>query len=183
MESSFSNRNLKPKKKKILSVENKLLYLVIPFMLFVIVFGYLPIAGWYLAFVDYQPGLPIWEMPFVGLKWFKALVSSQEQINIIFRVIRNTLGMSFLSLASSILPMFFAIALYELRSSKLRRVVQTLTTGPHFVSWVLVYSIVFAFLSVDNGVINNLLQDFGFISQPINFLLDINHMWIKMTVL
>ncbi len=183
MEISLPKKDPKKIKKGMLSTENKLLYIVIPFMLFVFVFGYLPIAGWYLAFVDYQPGMQIWEMPFVGLKWFRALISSQEQINIILRVLKNTLGMSFLSLGCSVLPMFFAIALYELRSNKMRRIVQTLTTGPHFVSWVLVYSIVFAFVSVDNGVINNLLVDFGVISQPINFLLDNSHMWIKMTLL
>lgn len=58
-----------------------------------------------------------------------------------------------------------------------------MTTAPHFVSWVLVYSLVFAFLSVDNGVINNLLVDWGFIDTPINFLLDNSHMWLKMTAL
>ncbi|ENZ6558340.1 ABC transporter permease [Enterococcus faecium] len=183
MEVSLKENGPKKVRKGLLSREKKLLYTVVPFMLFVFVFGYLPIAGWYLAFVDYQPGMQIWEMPFVGLKWFRAMISSQEQINIILRVMKNTLGMSFLSLACSVLPMIFAICLYEMRSSKLRKVVQTLTTGPHFVSWVLVYSIVFAFVSVDNGVVNNLLLDFGVIETPINFLLDNSHMWIKMTLL
>lgn len=161
----------------------RLAYLVFPFMLFVLVFNYLPLLGWYFAFVDYKPGRMPWEMPFVGLKWFQSIISSPEQVNTIVRVMKNTLGMSLLGMACSVLPMIFAILLYELRSSKLRRVVQTLTTAPHFVSWVLVYSLVFAFLSVDNGVLNNLLVDWGLIDNPINFLLNSDHMWIKMTAL
>lgn len=156
---------------------------MLPFLLVVLVFGYLPMLGWYLAFIDYSPGASLADMPFVGFKWFRMLISSREQVNIIIRVMKNTLGMSFLGLATSVLPMFFAILLYEIRSSKLRRLIQTMTTAPHFVSWVLVYSLVFAFLSVDNGVINNLLVDWGFIDTPINFLLDNSHMWLKMTAL
>lgn len=161
----------------------RLLYMVLPFAAFVLVFNYLPLLGWYFAFVDYQPGVAPWDMPFVGLKWFQSIVSSPEQMRTIGRVMVNTLGMSFLGLACSVLPLIFAILLYELRSSKLRRVVQTLTTAPNFVSWVLVYALVFAFLSVDNGVVNNLLVDWGVIKQPINFLLNSDHMWLKMTAL
>lgn len=171
------------RKKSLFSTGNKLLYWVLPFLLVVLVFGYLPMLGWYLAFIDYSPGASLADMPFVGFKWFRMLISSREQVNIIIRVMKNTLGMSFLGLATSVLPMFFAILLYEIRSSKLRRLIQTMTTAPHFVSWVLVYSLVFAFLSVDNGVINNLLVDWGFIDTPINFLLDNSHMWLKMTAL
>ena len=161
----------------------RLAYMVVPFMLFVLVFHYLPLLGWYFAFVDYKPGRMPWNMPFVGLKWFNSMVSSPEQVNTIIRVMKNTLGMSFLGMICSIFPLIFAILLYELRSSKLRRVVQTLTTAPHFVSWVLVYALVFAFLSVDNGVLNNLLIQWGVIDNPINFLLSDSHMWLKMTAL
>lgn len=171
------------KKRKLFGPENRLLYIVIPFMLFVLVFYYLPILGWGLAFVDYHPGVPVSQMPFVGWKWFQALISSKEQVHVVIKVMENTLGMSFLGLACSIFPLIFAVALYELRSNKMRRVVQTLTTAPHFVSWVLVYSIVFAFLAVDNGVVNNLLVHWGILKTPINFLLSSSHMWIKMTVL
>lgn len=157
--------------------------MVSPFVVFAFVFHYLPLAGWYFAFVDYQPGSSPTEMPFVGLKWFRALISSQEQVHTILRVLANTLGMSFLGIASSILPLIFAIFLYELRSSKLRRFVQTVSTAPNFVSWVLVYALVFAFLSVDNGVVNNVLTRMGVISAPINFLISSDHLWIKMTLL
>ncbi|NMM92862.1 ABC transporter permease [Bifidobacterium oedipodis] len=161
----------------------RLVYLVLPFVLFVFVFHYLPILGWYFAFVDFQPGVAPWQMPFAGLKWFTSIISSPEQINTIIRVMKNTLGLSFLGLLTSVFPLIFAVLLYELRSNKLRRLVQTLSTAPHFVSWVLVYSLVFAFISVDNGVVNNLLMQWGVIDTPINFLLDSNHMWLKMTVL
>ncbi|HMR50041.1 MAG TPA: ABC transporter permease subunit [Arachnia sp.] len=165
------------------SLRWRLLYMVLPFLAFVFVFSYLPLLGWYFAFVDFQPGVPPWEMPFVGFKWFESIVSSPAQLATILRVLRNTLAMNFLGLLTSVLPLVFAILLYELRSSRLRRTVQTLTTAPHFVSWVLVYALVFAFLSADSGLINNLLIDFGVIDAPINFLISPDHVWLKMTAL
>ncbi|WP_019909117.1 ABC transporter permease [Paenibacillus sp. HW567] len=161
----------------------KLFLLVLPFMVFVFVFAYLPLWGWLYAFVDYKSGTSIFQMDFVGLKWFRMLVYSKQQINEILRVVKNTLGMSFLNLSLSFLPMAFAILLYEIRSSRMRRIVQTLTTIPHFISWVLVYSVVFSLLAVDSGVVNNLLVDLGLIGKPVNFLASSEYIWIKMVML
>lgn len=161
----------------------KLFLMVFPFMIFTFVFAYLPLWGWLYAFVDYRPGRSIFQMDFVGLKWFNMLVYSKQQAMEIFRVLKNTFGMSFLNLFFSFLPMVFAILLYEIRSMRMRKIVQTLTTIPHFISWVLVYSIVFTFLAVDNGVVNNLLLEAGLISKPINFLASSEHIWIKMAML
>ncbi|WP_186327936.1 ABC transporter permease [Paenibacillus xylanexedens] len=166
-----------------LATKYKLFFLVLPFMIFVFVFAYMPLWGWLYAFVDYRPGRSIFQMDFVGLKWFKMMVYSKQQFYEVLRVLKNTFGMSFLSLIASILPMAFAILLYEIRSTKMRKIVQTLTTIPHFISWVLVYSIVFALLSVDSGVVNNILLNTGFISKPINFLASSDHIWIKMIAL
>ncbi|WP_220270901.1 ABC transporter permease [Fontibacillus phaseoli] len=161
----------------------KLFFMVLPFMIFVFVFAYLPLWGWLYAFVDYRPGMSIFRMDFVGLKWFRMLVYSEQQVYEIIRVLKNTLGMSFLNLFFSFLPMAFAILLYEIRSNRMRRVVQTLTTIPHFISWVLVFSVVFSLLSVDSGVVNGLLVNLGVIEKPINFLASSEHIWIKMTML
>lgn len=161
----------------------KLFLLVFPFMIFVFVFAYLPLWGWLYAFVDYRPGISIFQMDFVGLKWFRMLVYSEQQVYEIIRVLKNTLGMSFLHLFFLFLPMAFAILLHEIRSNRMRKIVQTLTTIPHFISWVLVYSIVFSLLAVDNGVVNNLLVDLGLLEKPINFLASSEHIWIKMIML
>ena len=168
---------------RVIPTKYKLFLLVLPFMLFVFVFAYMPLWGWSYAFVDYRPGRSIFEMDFVGLKWFNMMVYSEQQTYEILRVLKNTFGMSFLSLFFSFLPMAFAILLYEIRSNRMRRVVQTLTTIPHFISWVLVYSIVFALLSVDGGVVNNILVNSGLISKPINFLASSDNIWIKMVAL
>lgn len=166
-----------------ISTKYRLFLMVLPFMILTFVFCYLPLWGWLYAFVDYRPGISIFDMHFVGLKWFKILVYSKQQMYEILRVVKNTFGMSFLGLFFSFLPMAFAILLYEIRSERMRRLVQTLTTIPHFISWVLVYSVVFSLLAVDNGVINNLLIDLGLIVKPINFLADPDHIWMKMTLL
>lgn len=161
----------------------KLFFMVLPFMAFVFVFAYMPLWGWLYAFVDYRPGMSIFEMDFVGLKWFKMMVYSKQQVYEILRVLKNTFGMSFLNLSLSFLPMVFAILLYEIRSNRMRRIIQTLTTIPHFISWVLVYSIVFALLSVDSGAVNTVLVNIGAIEKPINFLASSEHIWIKMALL
>ncbi|NMO94965.1 sugar ABC transporter permease [Paenibacillus lemnae] len=149
-------------------------------MVFTFIFAYLPLWGWLYAFVDYRAGRSIFEMDYVGFKWFSMLVYSEQQIYEILRVLKNTLGISFLSLLFSFLPMAFAILLYEIRSIRMRKIVQTLTTIPHFISWVLVYSVVFSLLAVDSGVVNNLLIDLGLIQKPINFLASSDHIWLKM---
>lgn len=178
---------VKPLKRKrgraLIQTKYKLFLLVVPFMIFVFVFHYLPLWGWLYAFVDYRSGISIFEMKFVGLKWFKMMMYSKQQLYEIFRVLNNTFGMSFLGMACSFLPMGFAILLYEIRSLRMRKIVQTLTTIPHFISWVLVYSVVFSLLSVDNGVVNDLLVSLGWIEKPINFLASSDYIWTKMTLL
>jgi putative aldouronate transport system permease protein len=100
----------------------------------------------------------------------------------VIRVLRNTLGISGLAIATSWCPMVFAILLSEIRFTKFKRVVQTLTTLPNFISWVLVYAFAFTLLSVDAGLVNRLLMDLGAIDKGINFLLSSEHIWIKMTL-
>jgi putative aldouronate transport system permease protein len=93
---------------------------------------------------------------------------------------KNTLGIALINWAGSILPLIFAIFLAEINSNTYRRVVQTVTTLPNFVSWVLVYALAYAMFAVDGGFINNLLMSMGRIDQGINFLANNSHMWIKM---
>jgi putative aldouronate transport system permease protein len=93
---------------------------------------------------------------------------------------KNTLGIALINYAGSVLPLIFAIFLAEINSQRYRRVVQTITTLPNFVSWVLVYALAYAMFSVDDGFVNNLLKSYGFIDQGINFLASNQHIWIKM---
>jgi multiple sugar transport system permease protein/putative aldouronate transport system permease protein len=91
----------------------------------------------------------------------------------------NTLAMSFLGFATSLLPVFFAILLNEIRFTWFRNAVQTLTTLPNFISWVLVYMIAFSLFST-SGLVNTTLHDWGLITVPIRFLDTDQHVWLTM---
>lgn len=158
----------------------RLFLLTTPLLALVFVFSYLPLTGWSYAFFDYRAGMKLQETPFVGFKYFKSIFGSSVRMRDIARVMKNTLGMSLLGIVTSPLPMLFAIMLYEMRSNGYRRVVQTLTTLPNFISWVLVYSVAYAMFSVGDGFVNRLLMKFGWIDSEINFLASRDHVWLTM---
>jgi len=159
----------------------KLFLMLLPFLVLTTLFAYLPLAGWRYAFFDYRPGIPLkWEN-FVGFKWFISIIESPARQAEIVRVMKNTLGMSGLGILTSWFPLAFAIMLTEIRSVRYKKIVQTLTTVPNFISWVMVYSFAFMLFSVDAGLINRLLMDLGLIDKGINFLLSGDHIWLKMT--
>lgn len=142
---------------------------VLPFVALVLVFSYYPLYGWMYAFFDYKPPKPLSMDDFVGLKWFKSLVESDVKIDQLLQVLKNTFAMSGITLATSWLPMIFAVFLNELRCVPFRKVVQTVTTLPNFISWVLVYSVAFCLFN-STGMANTLLENLGIIKEPILFL-------------
>jgi len=152
---------------------------ILPFLLLVAVFSYYPLYGWVYAFFDYKPPFPLtWER-FVGLKWFKSMVDNGVKIKQLLNVLRNTFAISGLSLLFSWFPMIFAVFLNEIRSKKFKKFVQTVTTLPNFISWVLVYSIAYCVFN-STGVVNSVLQGMGLIDTPIMFLQSSSHVWFKM---
>jgi ABC-type polysaccharide transport system permease subunit len=96
------------------------------------------------------------------------------------RVLLNTFGISGLSILTSFLPMFFAIAMSEIPGSAYRRVVQIITTVPNFLSWVLIFSMAFMLFSVGDGVINKLFVQWGIFKEPYPFLTTDRHVWLTM---
>lgn len=157
----------------------KLFLLLMPFLVLAFVFCYLPLFGWRYAFFDYKVGDTLSMENFVGFKWFKELVKNEATVKDIVRVMKNTLAMSGLGILTSWLPMAFAIFLCEMKSLKFRRFVQTFTTIPNFVSWVLVYAIAFCIFSTD-GFISSLMINLGIWDQGINMLMGDSHTWLKM---
>lgn len=151
-----------------------------PFLIATLIFSYLPLYGWRYAFFDYKAGFRLLDCNFVGFKHFLSLVQNQVIMNDVFRVLRNTFAISLIGIATSFLPMAFAIFLSEIRSRVYRRTVQTITTIPNFISWVLVYSMAYAMFSVNDGFINNLLVSLNLIEDRINFLASPNNVWITM---
>ena len=157
----------------------RLFLLYLPFLCLVAVFSYLPLLGWRYAFFDYKVGDTLSMDKFVGFKWFTELVKNPATVRDIVKVLKNTLGMSFIGIATSWLPMAFAIFLSEVKSVRFKRFVQTFTTIPNFISWVLVYAIAFCIFSTD-GFLSSLLVNLGVWSEGQNLLMSGSHTWIKM---
>lgn len=162
------------------SREGKIMFLaILPFLILVFLFAYFPLHGWIYALYDYKPALGLERSQFVGLKWFQMLISSDTQVKQLMQVMKNTFAMSFLGIATSFLPVAFAIFLNEIKCKWFKNMVQTLTTLPNFISWVLVYTIAFSLFST-TGLVNTLLQDWGWITDPIKFLDSDKHTWLAM---
>lgn len=158
----------------------RLFLMMLPVLLLAFVFCYLPIYGWRFAFFDYKIGDALTAEKFVGLKWFTYLFENAATRNDLVRVLRNTLIMSGLGIITSWFPIAFAVLLAEVRSTKFQRVVQTLTTIPNFISWVLVYAIAFAIFSTD-GFINSFLRNVMHATGAnVDYLANPDGTWIKM---
>lgn len=153
--------------------------MILPFMLLLGLFSYLPLYGWRYAFYDFKPPRALSQCEFVGLKWFLSLIESDVKRKQILQVLINTFAMSGLGILTSWMPMIFAIFLNEIRGNKFKKCVQTFTTIPNFISWVLVYSLAFALFS-SSGMVNSLLMKLNIIQDPILFLQSNKHTWLSM---
>ena len=153
--------------------------LISPFIVLVFLFAYFPLHGWIYSFYDYRPALGMAGSEFVGLRWFNMLFRNPAQLRELWRVLRNTFAMSFLTLSTSILPMFMAILLNEMRSKRFKKSVQILTTLPNFISWVLIYSMAFMLFS-HGGMVNTMLQNLGITDVAIRFLDTNRFTWLQM---
>jgi putative aldouronate transport system permease protein len=118
-----------------------------------------------IAFKKYSPFLGYWGSPWVGLKYFRMFFESKDA----FRIIRNTFLLSFYSLLFGFpAPIILALILNEVRNSRFKKLVQTITYMPHFISTVVVVSMLFMFLSPTTGIINRVLESLGM--EKINFM-------------
>lgn len=159
----------------------RLFLLILPLLMLVFVFSYMPLYGWIYAFFNYKPGKALFACEFVGLDNFKMMFADSYAVKNIVRVMKNTFGMSFLGILTSVLPMGFAILLSEIKNKPFRKFVQTSVTIPNFISWVLVYSIAYVMFSVNDGFVNRMLVSMGILDQGVNFLASPNHVWLTMT--
>ena len=169
------------KTKRNAAQSRRLFYCLIPFIILCFLFSYFPLHGWIYSFYDYKPPLSLSQCEFVGLKWFKTLFANKTQVAQMIQVMKNTFAMSLLGIATSILPAAFAIFLNEIKCKWFKNLVQTLTTLPNFISWVLVYSVAFS-LFTDSGMVNTVLQNMGIITTPIKFLDSDVHTYLWMTL-
>ena len=160
----------------------KLLLYAMPGILMVFIFSYLPLWGWSYAFFQYKPGKDLLNCAFVGLENFTQLFGNIVMRKNLVRVLVNTFGIHFLGYVFSPLPMLFAIFLSEMKSKRFQKIIQTVTTLPNFISWVIMFSLATSLIG-NNGLINNVLMQLNIIEQPINILNSSEHVWLKQVLL
>ena len=135
------------------------------FVIYGIIFYYIPLGGWIMGFQNYKPKTGLLHSKFVGLDKFEFLFSDQTFL----KVIRNTLGMGVLNLVTTFfMAILFAILLNEIRSNIAKKSVQTISYLPHFLSWIIVTGILHDALS-STGIVNEVLMNLHIIDQPISF--------------
>lgn len=144
---------------------NKYLYLLaLPGVLFLIIFGYLPMTTYVLAFKDFKLSDGIFGSKFVGFENFKFFFGSPDWLHVTL----NTLFLNFLFLSVGLsFAVILALFINEIGNRKLKRVLQSMVFLPYFISWMVVSVMVFSLLSTESGMINDLLKAVGL--QPVNW--------------
>lgn len=157
----------------------RLFIMFMPFALLTFIFCYLPLWGWRYAFFDYGLGDTLTMDKWNNFKWFTYLFKNKQTTADILQVLANTLAMSGLGILTSWIPMAFAILLTEITNAKFKKVVQTFTTIPNFISWILVYTVALAIFSTD-GFINSFAKSMGWITMGTNYMYGDSFTWLKM---
>lgn len=148
--------------------------LILPAIILIAVFSYVPMWGILIAFKDYDIMGGFFKSPWVGLDNFKELFANSEFL----MIMRNTLSISFLKLIFGFpAPIILALMLNEINRINVKRVFQTVSYMPYFISWVIISGFSFSLLSVDNGSINILLMKLNLIHEPVNWLVEPKYFW------
>jgi putative aldouronate transport system permease protein len=156
---------------------------VIPGMCIVFMFEYLPLWGWVVSLYDYQAALgrSLARSSFVGLENFTYLFTNAAMRDKLLEVLRNTFAMHLMGYLLSPLPMIFAVLLSEMHGRKFKKLVQTVSTLPNFISWVIMLSLATALFG-SSGAVNNILRMLG--QPPVNILTSTSWTsWITMVLL
>lgn len=167
----------KPKGKPItwelIKAQKQLIFMSVPLLAYIVLFAYVPIWGWTMAFQDYKPAKSFGEQTWVGFKHFKFLFTDDN----FMRVLRNTVGMSVINLVLGFTTaIILALLLNEIKKVFWKRTVQTISYLPHFLSWIIVTGIVATSLASD-GIINDLLLKMHLIDEPIVWLSEGKYFW------
>ncbi len=132
--------------------QHRVIYLfILPAVVWFLIFNYYPMYGLLLAFKNYKYNLGILGSPWVGVKWFRKFLLDRS----FWQIIRNTLSISVLKLVFGFpMPIILALMLDSLRNQKFKRVIQTISYMPHFISWVVVSAMLTKLLSPYGGLVN-----------------------------
>ncbi|WNS43052.1 ABC transporter permease subunit [Paenibacillus sp. MMS20-IR301] len=172
---------LHPKKKKkqpitwsLIKNQKQLIWMSVPLLLYIILFAYVPVWGWTMAFQNYRPARAFSEQEWVGFKQFRFLFTDDNFL----RVLRNTLAMGIINLVLGfVTAIVLALLLNEIRKVFWKRLVQTVSYLPHFLSWIIVTGIVATSLSINDGIVNIVLMKLHIISEPILWLSQGKYFW------
>jgi putative aldouronate transport system permease protein len=159
----------KPKKSEIVKhlIKHRWLYvMMIPGILYFLIFRYIPMLGIVISFQDYQPFLGFSGSKWVGLKHFYRLFTDET----FFVLLKNTLMLFLYGFVFAFpVPIILALLLNEIRKQIVKRLVQTVIYMPHFLSWVIVVSLTHIVLTTEGGIVNDFLEIIG--REKINFML------------
>lgn len=146
-------------------------------LLFLLVFSYTPMFGILMAFKDYSivTGIRgIFTSEWAGFRYFIEFYNDYK----FYDIVRNTLVLSFMKVIFTFpVPILFAIMLNEVKHMAFKRIVQTVSYLPHFISWVVVLGLAFTFFSSNVGLINQVLLSWGWIDKPLAILTDPSYFW------
>lgn len=157
----MKSQSIKKGEKKWLKdfAKNKvLLVLCIPMMIYIFIFNYIPMIGAVVAFKRFRYDLGFWKSPWVGFSNFKFFFNTPDA----WRITRNTIAYSTVFIVvGTILAVVLALLLFEIRSKIALKFYQTTMFFPHFLSWVVVAYITYAFLNPRSGMINQWFEVMG----------------------
>jgi putative aldouronate transport system permease protein len=141
--------------------------MAIPAVIFIIIFSYVPMWGVLTAFKNYDLYRGFWDSEWVGTQFFEMFFQSPD----FWTVTRNTIAISLLKLIIVFpAPIVLALMINEVVNARFKRLIQTVTYLPHFLSWVIVGGFAISLLAVDGGTINELLLTLKLVDEPINWL-------------
>lgn len=154
--------------------QRQLLLMSVPIILYVILFSYVPLWGWTMAFQNFKPAKSFFEQEWVGLRWFTFLFEDK----VFLQTLRNTLAMSVINTTLGFITAIgFSLLLNEIKSILPKRAIQTVSYLPHFLSTVIVTGLVSTMLAVEGGAVNQLLVLTGIIKEPILWLSKPGYFW------
>lgn len=148
-------------------IRNRYMYIMIlPGLVYFIVFKYFPMWGLVMSFQDYQPYKGITGSEWIGFEHFHKLFTDPE----FWKIFKNTILLFVYNICFYFpVPIILAVMLNEVTNSFFKKIIQTIVYIPHFLSWVIVVSITYVMLTMDGGIINQMLVSMGF--GKVNFLM------------
>ena len=154
--------------KKVYVKNNFGLYLMlVPGLLSMIIFTFVPMYGFYMAFVNYSPSVPLFQSEYVGGLWFSLMFEDP----LLWKMVRNTLVISSMKIFIMFpLTIVLALLINEVEVRSFKRVFQSVSYLPNFISWIIISGMMIILLDSDNGILNQLILAFG--GKPVSWYSD-----------